>query len=117
MAFLLTLMSFVLLSAAYVPGNAVKSMVHHPMVLAVQSWALAHLLTNGNRAHIVLFGSFLVWSIINFTSAVRRDRAAGRSYSKGRAWPTGLTILAGLLAWVLFTFWLHGLLIGVRPLG
>lgn len=117
MAFLLTLMSFVLLSASYLPGNAVKIMVHHPMVLAVQSWALAHLLINGNSAHIVLFGSLLVWSIINFTSSVRRDRAAGTSYSKGRAWPTALTILAGLFGWVLFAFWLHGLLIGVRPLG
>lgn len=117
MAFLLTLVSFVLLSATYVPGNAVKSIVHHPMVLSVQAWALAHLLSNGNRAHLVLFGSFLVWSIISFASAFRRDRAAGTSYPKGRAWPTALTILAGLCGWFLFTFWLHGGLIGVRPLG
>lgn len=116
MALLLTLVSFVLLSAAYVPRNAIRSQVHHPMVLAVQSWSLAHLLANGNVAHVVLFGSFLLWSILSFTSARRRDRATGASYAMGRMGPTVVTVLAGLCAWTLFAFWLHGLLIGVRPL-
>jgi uncharacterized membrane protein len=25
--------------------------------------------------------------------------------------------VAGTLAWVVFAFWLHGLLIGIRPIG
>lgn len=116
-ALLLTLVSFVLLSAAYTPHNAIKGLIHHPLVLAVQSWSIAHLLANGNRAHIVLFGSFLLWSILSFTAAWRRDRAAGTRYPKGRVGPTALTILVGLGLWVIFTFWAHGLLIGVRPLG
>ena len=48
LASLLTLISFVLLAAAYVPGNMIKARTHHPMVLAVMLWALAHLLANGN---------------------------------------------------------------------
>ena len=48
LAALLTLLAFVLLAAAYVPGNAIKARVHHPMVLSVKVWAFAHLLANGN---------------------------------------------------------------------
>ena len=56
LASLLTWLAFVLLVAAYVPGNGIKARLHHPMVLAVKTWALAHLLANGNLAHVVLFG-------------------------------------------------------------
>eukprot|EP01041_Mallomonas_annulata_P029696 gene29696-51726_t len=73
-ASLLTLLAFVLLAAAYVPGNAIKARFHHPMVLGVKTWALAHLLSNGNAAHVLLFGSFLAWAVLLFISSRRRDR-------------------------------------------
>jgi uncharacterized membrane protein len=117
MASLLTLFSFVLLAAAFVPGNSIKARLHHPMVLAVKVWALAHLLANGNLAHVLLFGSFLVWAILDYTAARRRDRAAGTRYRRGSAGATGITVLAGLMGWIVFAFWLHGMLIGIRPLG
>jgi uncharacterized membrane protein len=28
-----------------------------------------------------------------------------------------ITLAAGTLAWAAFAFWLHGLLIGIRPIG
>jgi uncharacterized membrane protein len=113
----LMLVSFVLLAAAYVPGNALKARLHHPMVLAVKTWALAHLLANGNLAHVVLFGALLVWAVWNFVASRRRDRAQRVVYAPGRAQATVVTVLAGVAAWGLFAFWLHGWLIGVRPLG
>jgi len=116
-AALLTAIAFVLLAAAYVPGNQIKAKVHHPMILGVKTWAFAHLLANGTLADIVLFGAFLVWAILDFASARRRDRAAGTVYRPGTAARTGITVVAGLVAWAVFAFWLHGLLIGVRPLG
>ncbi len=116
-AALLTLASFVLLAAAYVPGNGIKARLHHPMVLAVKVWALAHLLANGNLAHVILFGSFLLWAIADYASARRRDRAAGTRYPRGRAGSTGVTVFVGLAGWVVFAFWLHGMLIGISPLG
>ncbi|WP_296447452.1 NnrU family protein [Rhodoferax sp. UBA5149] len=117
LASLLTLISFVLLAAAYVPGNNIKARIHHPMVLGVKVWALAHLLANGNIAHVVLFGSFLLWAIFNFSAARRRDRAAGTQYPRGTAGATGITVAVGVGAWIAVALWLHGLLIGVRPLG
>jgi len=116
-ASLLTLIAFVLLAAAYVPGNSIKARLHHPMVLAVIVWALAHLVANGNVAHMVLFGSFLVWAVLDFSSARRRDRAAGTVYPPGRAMATTVTVVTGTFAWVVFAMWLHGWWIGIRPIG
>lgn len=117
LASLLTLISFVLLAAAYVPGNRIKERLHHPMVLGVKVWALAHLLANGNLSHVVLFGSFLIWAIFDFTAARRRDRIEGQRYLGGTAGATGISVALGVGGWVAVTLWLHGLLIGVRPLG
>jgi len=118
LAALLNLLAFVLLAAAYVPGNRIKSWVQHPMVAAVVLWALAHLLANGNLAHVVLFGSFLLWAVADFAAARRRDqldvRAATPAMHKGA---NGITVAIGVASWMAFTLWLHGLLIGVRPLG
>lgn len=117
LASLLTLIAFVLLAAAYVPGNGIKARLHHPMVLAVKVWALAHVLANGNLAHLVLFGSFLVWAILDFSASRRRDVATGARYASGTAGATGITVAVGVGAWIGFALWLHGLLIGVRPFG
>lgn len=117
LALLLTLVAFVFLAAAYVPGNAIKARVHHPMVLGVKTWALAHLLANGNLAHVVLFGSFLAWAVVNFIAARKRDRAQGVVYAAGTHAGTLRAVVIGVGAWALFAFWLHGWMIGIRPMG
>jgi uncharacterized membrane protein len=116
-ASLLTLVAFVLLAAAYVPGNGIKARMHHPMVLGVKVWALAHLLANGLLAQMLLFGAFLVWAVLDFSAARRRDRAAGTVYPPGRVVATVMTVVAGVVAWMVFAMWLHGWWIGVRPFG
>jgi uncharacterized membrane protein len=113
----LMLLSFVLLAAANVPGNQIKARLHHPMVLGVKVWALAHLLANNTLADVVLFGSFLVWAVLNFRAARGRDRQAGTVYPPGTARRTWLTVEVGVALWVLFAFWAHSWLIGVRPFG
>jgi uncharacterized membrane protein len=117
LAALLMLVSLVLLVAAYVPGNGIKAKLHHPMVLGVKVWALAHLLANNTLADLILFGSFLVWSVLSFRAARGRDRALGTVYAPGGALATVLTAVLGLLVWAGFSFWAHGWLFGVRPFG
>lgn len=116
LASLLTLVAFVLLAAAYVPGNHLKAKLRHPMILGVKVWALAHLLVNNTLADVVLFGSFLVWAILDFRSARRRDRTLA-TVPVGNTARTAITVVAGVLAWALFAFWAHEAWIGVRPLG
>jgi len=132
---LLMLFASVLMAAAYVPRNHLKMRMGHPMVLSVKVWAFAHLLANGNLADVVLFGSFLVWSVFNFKAARARDRAAApealRLQADGaentNAVPgdqpianttaTLLTVLIGVALWAMFVFYLHVQLVGVSPLG
>ena len=117
LASLLTVVAFVLLAAAYVPRNGIKSRLHHPMVLGVKVWALAHLLANHTLADLLLFGSFLAWAALSFRAARQRDRAAGTVYPAGSAAMTGLTVVVGLAGWAAFALWAHTAWIGVRPFG
>ena len=116
-AALLTLVAFVLLAAAYVPRNAIRARLHHPMVLGVKVWALAHLLANGTAADVLLFGSFLLWAVLSFRAARQRDRAQGTVYAPGTPGATAATAVVGVAAWAAFAFWGHAWLIGVAPLG
>jgi uncharacterized membrane protein len=115
LAALLLAFSFVLLVAAYVPRNAIKAKLHHPMILGVKVWALAHLLTNGMLADVVLFGAFLVWAVFDFRAARQRDRAGNVQYAAATAKGTAIAVVVGLAAYAVFAVWLHGPLIGVRP--
>jgi uncharacterized membrane protein len=115
LAALLTLPAFILIAAAYVPGSRIKAAVGHPMVAGVKVWAIAHLLSNGNLADVVLFGAFLLWAVLVFRSARQRDRAAGVRYRPGTAARDGMAIAAGTGVWALFAGFLHLWLIGVRP--
>lgn len=114
---LLTLVAFVLIAAANVPNNHFKQVLGHPMVAGVKLWAFAHLLSNGRWGDVVLFGAILVWAIVDFASARRRDRAAGRRYPAGRVGKDAVAVVAGVAVWAVFAFLLHGPLIGVRPFG
>lgn len=114
---LFTLVAFVLLAAAYVPGNAIKARLGHPMLAAVKLWAFGHLLAAGMLHDIVLFGGFLLWAAADFMVSRRRDRAAGVTYPKGPASRTVITVVVGMAAWAVFAFWLHRLIVGVSPFG
>lgn len=117
LAALLMLPSFVLVAAAYVPGNRIKAAVGHPMVAGVKVWAIAHLLSNGRLGDIVLFGAFLAWAVLDFRTSRRRDRADGRRYPVAGASRSIIAIAAGLIAYGVFAAVLHARLIGVSPFG
>lgn len=114
-AALLMLMSFIYLAAAYVPGNAIKARAGHPMLIATKAWALAHLLANGRLVDVVLFASILAWAVVDFIVSRKRDRAAGKTYARGPASRTVITVVVGLVTYVIFAMWLHAMLIGVAP--
>jgi uncharacterized membrane protein len=121
---LLMLLSSILLVATYIPRNHFKMRLGHPMVLSVKVWALSHLLANGNLADLVLFGSFLIWAVLNFRSARARDRAQVQNPDamedvplKPNLFATLIALFGGMALWALITFVLHVKLVGVAPMG
>ncbi|MCX7176699.1 MAG: NnrU family protein [Proteobacteria bacterium] len=114
-AALLTLPAFILLVAAYVPGNRIKRVVGQPMAAGVVLWAVAHLLSNGRLSDVWLFGGFLAWSLLSFDAAQRRDRAAGVVHVVGGVSRDVMTVIVGVVAWAVFAGFLHAWMIGLRP--
>jgi uncharacterized membrane protein len=114
---ILTLPAFILLAATYVPGTRIKAALGHPMLVGTKIWALAHLLSNGRLADVVLFGFFLVWSVLAFRAARARDRAAGTTYPALGALRDVIAVIVGTVLWAAFAMYLHGPLIGTRPFG
>jgi uncharacterized membrane protein len=114
LAYFLTLVAMVFMAAVYVPRNAIKAKLHHPMVLSVKVWTLAHFLANGTLAHLLLFGSLLVWSVLLFRASRARDKRNQVVYAPGNKGATVLTLEIGIAMWLVFVGWAHGWLIGVQ---
>src|SRR5262249_32595313 len=64
------------IAAAYIPGN-IKRVLKHPMLVAVKTWAFAHLCANGDLGGIVLFGSVLAWAVYDRITLKHRKDAGG----------------------------------------
>jgi len=56
------------LVAMHMQSN-LKRFTAHPMLWGITFWSCGHLFTNGDQASIVLFGSFLAYSLIAMASA------------------------------------------------
>jgi uncharacterized membrane protein len=113
----LTLMwvAFVCLAAAGKAPGRIRGWLRHPMLVGVKTWALAHLLANGDLGGMILFGSFLAWAVADRISVKRRgDAGAARVARFTRA--DAVALGGGTVAYVAMLF-LHPYLIGVAVLG
>lgn len=102
--------AFVSLTAAYAPAGRIKSLLRHPMLVAVKAWALSHLLVNGDLGSMLLFGGLLAWAIYDRIAVKKR----GEPGAPAAGWSLNdlLVVLIGTVAYVAM-FWLHDTLIGV----
>jgi uncharacterized membrane protein len=114
-AFLLMAGVFPLLIASHIPGR-IKDGIKHPTTFAVKIWAVAHLLTNGNLADVVLFGTFLAWAVAALISAKRRPRPPAPTLPRAN-FNDAVAIVVGLGLYVAFVLWLHPILIGMPLVG
>ena len=115
LALLVLVPVFPLLFAAFLPGR-IQSWAKHPMLLAVILWALAHLIANGNLADVVLFGSFLAWSLADRISFMWRTAPPVQGAPPGK-WNDWIALGLGLLLYGAFMGGTHLWLFGVSPLG
>jgi uncharacterized membrane protein len=117
LAMLLMLPVFILLIAAYLPGK-IKATVKHPFLVAIKTWALAHLVANGDLASMVLFGSFLAYAVIDRIGLKHRPATGLFTVGGVPESPRNdiIAVAGGLVLYVVFLIWLHPLLIGVPVL-
>lgn len=102
----------------------------HPLLLAFFLWASAHLLPNGDLAHVILFGLFAGFSLIGMKLIDRRTscRLGAPEYQALRKSVQQAALLQGFardhvliravagVALFIVLVLLHPLLIGVSPL-
>lgn len=113
-ALLLLLPVFVLLVSVYLRGH-IKRVARHPMLLATKLWAVAHLLSNGTLADVLLFGGFLAWAVADRISVKRRGDVAP-SYTP-KPLHDAIALVLGLAIYAWFAVQGHAWLIGVSPIG
>jgi uncharacterized membrane protein len=110
-AMLLMMFVFPLLLATYLPGR-IKIVFKHPTLVAVKTWAIAHLLANGGLHDVVLFGAFLAWAVVDRISYRFRAPRPGRALASSK-WNDAITIVGGLALYALFIRGGHAWLTGM----
>ena len=112
----LMLVSMVLLVGFRISRSHLSVKLHHPMLWSVVVLCTAHLLVNGRVIDLVLFGSLLVWSVLDLVSCYGRDVRYQVVYPTPQARATVINLVLGVLFYVVFAVFLHAPLIGVAPL-
>ncbi len=115
LALLVMLPVFPLLLATYIKGR-IKQLLGHPMLIATILWAVAHLLANGSLADLLLFGSFLVWAVLDWQSLLKREGTTTSKNAVQWSRTDAAAIMGGLLVYGVFISGLHMWLFGVSPL-
>jgi uncharacterized membrane protein len=110
--FLLMLPAMILLVASQVPSR-IRTATKHPMLIAIKTWALAHLIANGDLGSLVLFGTFLAFAVYDRISIKRRPRAANPPPAPSSAINDVLVVFAGVALYAFMLVWGHTYLIGV----
>jgi uncharacterized membrane protein len=87
--------------------------IRHPMLTGVKTWAVAHLLVNGDVPSFILFGGLLAWAVVEVIVINRQTE-----WVKPAPAPMGKEIGAAIGAVIVFALigYVHGWL-GYPPFG
>ncbi len=110
---LLMISATILFVAGNLPRSYIHEMVTHPMLVSVIVWGTAHLLSNGDLASMLIFGSLPIWAVVKIVSLERTLRMQGSPLPKRRPalqWDAAAIILGMIAYSVLLVF--HGHLFG-----
>ncbi len=108
---LLMPIALILLVASTVPSD-IKRVIRHPQMIAVKTWALAHLLSNGETRSVILFGGLLAWAVLEVIFINKRDGAREKPAPLG-ALRTMIVVVLGL-ALTVGAMFAHPWIAGVR---
>ena len=111
----LMLFAVIFVTAAFIPSH-IKTRLKHPMLAGIKTWALAHLLSNGDLGSILLFGAFLTWGVYARIAAKRRGDLGPQSAPVG--WfNDGLVVVLGIIVYLALGYAFHPAVIGVPVFG
>jgi uncharacterized membrane protein len=108
--------AFVAIVSRRAPASRIRGLLRHPTLVAIKSWAAAHLLVNGDLGGMLLFGSFLGFAVYDRIAVKRRgDLGAPRldAFTRGDAIALGagtalFVLLLSLHPWLFGVSALHG---------
>ena len=110
---LLMISACILFTAGALPNSYTRELIGHPMLVGVIVWGVSHLLSNGDLASLLLFGSLGLWAAVKIFSLERNIRRGNdqRSERKPSLIWDGSAILLGMIAYILLLVF-HGPLFG-----
>lgn len=110
---LLMLFAFYLFAASGL-RTGITRVIRHPQLTAVKTWAIAHLLVNGDLASVLLFGGILAWAVVEVIVINRAQPDWSRNPPAGMAKEAKAVIGALVVTGVVMA--IHNWL-GVQPWG
>jgi uncharacterized membrane protein len=102
--------------AAYSRGDIWRAL-KHPMLVGVKTWAVAHLISNGDLGSIVLFGSVLAWAVYDRITLKRRTDPGAPPIPAGGRRNDVIALVVGTLIYLLLGFVFHPLVVGTMVVG
>ena len=102
----------ILVVAAYIPGN-IKRVLKHPLLVAVKTWAVAHLCANGDLGGMILFGAVLAWAVYDRITLKRRADPGAPPVAVGGVRNDLIAVVVGTIVYLALGFVFHPIVIGV----
>jgi uncharacterized membrane protein len=113
----LVFFAVVFVVAAFFPSH-IKARLKHPMLAGVKTWALAHLLSNGDLGSVLLFGTFLAWGVYARIAAKRRGDVGAAAKPAPVGWTNDIIVVVlGTAIFLALGFWFHPYVIGTPVFG
>ena len=102
--------------AAYIRGDIWRTL-KHPMLVGVKTWAVAHLISNGDLGSIVLFSSFLAWAVYDRITLKRRSDPGAPPIPAGGRRRDWIAIAVGTVLYLALGLVFHPIVVGIPVFG
>jgi uncharacterized membrane protein len=112
----LMLLACIFVAAAYLRGN-IRRTLKHPMLVGVKTWAVAHLLVNGDVGGIILFGSVLAWAVYDRITLKHRSDPGAPPIPEGGLRNDIAAVIVGIILFLALGFVFHPVVVGRHVFG
>jgi uncharacterized membrane protein len=112
----LMLPACIFVAAAYLRGN-ISRVLKHPLLVGVKTWAVAHLVANGDLGGIILFAAVLAWAVYDRISLKRRSDPGGPPIPEGGVRNDIAAVVVGIILYLALGLVFHPLVVGRHVFG